>query len=194
MEYLQHRQIATAVEISHALHLTAADIRHHLALLEADGIVEVTSQRPSVGRGRPSSLYQLTRQALSNNLDGLSSALMEELLRSIPEAEQAAFYNRLARRLIDNNYSPARHASQRFLQAVQQLNRMNYQARWEAHADAPQVIFSHCPYAAILPKDPKLCLVDVELLGVLLDSPVNHSARLLPNPQGIPECIFTTKK
>ena len=180
--------------MSHALHLTAADIRHHLAILEMEGIVEITGQRSSVGRGRPSSLYQLTRQALSNNLDGLSSALIEETIQSLPETEQLALYSRLARRLIEKNYSPDRHASQRFLQAIQQLNQMNYQARWEAHSAAPRVIFSHCPYAAILPEHPELCQVDVEMLGILLDSPVVHSARLQPNPLGIPECIFTNHK
>jgi predicted ArsR family transcriptional regulator len=194
MEYLERRQIASAADMSHGLHLTAADIRHHLAVLELEGTVEITGLRPSVGRGRPSSLYQLTRQASSNNLDGLSRALMEETLQSLPEAEQAAFYSRLARRLINKKTSQPRQGSQRFLQAVQQLNQMNYQARWEAHADAPRIIFSHCPYAAILPDHPELCLVDAELLGILLDSPVNLSAHLQPNTHDIPECIFTVQK
>ena len=192
MDYLLHRQIASAIDIGHALHLTAADIRHHLAILEAEGIVEVTRQRPSIGRGRPSSLYQLTRQASSNNLGGLSSALLVDTLQSIRDTERKVFFNRLARRLIDNHYSPARRASQRYLQAIQQLNRMNYQARWEAHSDAPRVIFSHCPYAVILPEHPELCAVDIELVGILLNSPISQTARLQPNPHGIPECIFIT--
>ena len=63
MEYLRHRQIASAVDISHALHLTAADIRHHLAILAMEGIVEITGQRSSVGRGRPSEERHEARQA-----------------------------------------------------------------------------------------------------------------------------------
>jgi predicted ArsR family transcriptional regulator len=193
-EYLLHRQLASAVDMSRALHLTAADIRHHLAILELEGVVAVTSQRPATGRGRPTSLYQLAQQAMSNNLDGLSRALLEESHQTIPEVEQKAFNKRLAQRLVGSNYQPVRNPSQRFVNAIKRLNQMNYQARWEARSDAPQVILSHCPYAVVLPEHPELCQVDAELLGLLLASPAQQTARLQPNPRGIPQCIFVPKK
>ncbi len=193
-DFLSHRQLASAVDMSRALHLTAADIRHHLAILDAEGVIKVTSQRPASGRGRPTSLYQLAWQATSNNLDGLSSALLEETRQSIPEFEQKAFHKRLAQRLVGDGYQPVRNPSQRFVNGVKLLNQMNYQARWEARSDAPQIIFSHCPYAAILPEHPELCQVDAELLSLLLASPIQQTARLQPNLQGIPQCIFIGKK
>jgi predicted ArsR family transcriptional regulator len=193
-EYLSHRQRASAVDMSRALHLTAADIRHHLSILEMEGVVTITSQRPASGRGRPTSLYQLTSQAASNNFDALSSALLAESRRSLPEPEQKAFHKRLAQHLAGDKYQPARNPSQRFVNAVEQLNRMNYQARWEARPDSPQVIFSHCPYASILPGHPELCQIDAELLSLLLASPIQQTARLQQNPRGIPQCIFIEKK
>jgi predicted ArsR family transcriptional regulator len=193
-EYLSHRQRASAVDMSRALHLTAADIRHHLAILEAEGVVTITSQRPASGRGRPTSLYQLTSQAASNNFDALSSALLAETRRSVPELEQTAFHKRLAQRLAGDNYLPVRNPSQRYVNAVKQLNQMKYEARWEARADAPQVIFSHCPYAAILPGHPELCQMDAELLEVLLAIPISQTAKQQPNPRGIPQCLFIEKK
>lgn len=193
-EYLQRRQFASAVEISHALHLTAADIRHHLSVLEAEGVVEVISQRPAAGRGRPTSLYQLTRQALSNNLDGLSKALLSETRQFVPEAEREAFNKRLAQRLVGEGYQPTRNPSQRFVNAIHFLNQKNYQARWEARSDTPQVIFSHCPYAAVLPDHPELCQIDGFVLSLLLASPIKQTGRLQPNPQGYPQCFFTLKR
>jgi predicted ArsR family transcriptional regulator len=194
IEYLQRRQQACAVEISHALHLTAADIRHHLSLLEDEGVVDVVDQRPATGRGRPTSFYQLTRQALLNNLDGLSKALIAETQHILPEAEKDAFYKRVAQQLLGNDYQPARNPSQRFVNAIHFLNQKNYQARWEARADAPQVIFSHCPYAAVQSEHPELCQIDAYLLSLLLASPIKQTARLQPNPQGFPQCFFSTKK
>ena len=193
-EYLQRRQFASAVDISHALHLTAADIRHHLSILEFEGVVEVVSQRPASGRGRPTSLYQLSRQALSNNLDGLSNALLAETRQFVPEVEREAFNKRLAQRLVGEGYQTVRNPSQRFVNAIHFLNQKNYQARWEARSDAPQVIFSHCPYAAALSDHPELCQIDGHVLSLLLASPIKQTARLQPNPQGYPQCFFTIKK
>lgn len=193
-EYLQRRQLASAVDMSHALHLTAADIRHHLSILEDEGVVEVVSQRPAAGRGRPTSLYQLTRQAVLNNLDGLSHALLAETRHFVPEAEKEAFNKRVAQRLVGDGYQPARNPSQRFVNAIHFLNQKNYQARWEARSDAPQVIFSHCPYAAVLSDHPEMCQIDGFVLSLLLVSPIKQTARLQPNPQGLPQCFFSSKK
>lgn len=190
IEYLQHRQPAAPVDISRALQLTAADIRHHLSALEAEEIVEIISQRPAVGRGRPTALYRLKSQAFLNNLAGLSDALLKELHGSSPEAEQAPLNKRLALSMAGEGYHPARNPSQRYLEAVRQLNKMNYQARWEARAEAPQVIITHCPYAALLPGHPELCRIDAELLGILLASPVKQIGSKQLNPQGITQCIF----
>jgi predicted ArsR family transcriptional regulator len=194
MEYLQRRRLASAVDISHALHLTAADIRHHLSILVAEGVVEIVSQRPASGRGRPASLYQLSQQSCQNNLDGLSRALLEDAQENTPQMELDSFYQRLAQRLIGESYQPAHSPSQRYVNAIQLLNPMNYQARWEAHADAPMVIFSHCPYATILAENPEMCQIDETMLSRLLGTPIKQTARLQLNLQGMPQCIFIHKK
>jgi predicted ArsR family transcriptional regulator len=192
-EFLQRRQRASATELSHALHLTAADVRHHLQILEVEGVVEVAGQRPALRRGRPTLLYQLTRQASLNNLARLSNALLMETYQSIPEPERRNFNKRLAQRLVGDNFQPARNPSQRFVKAVQLLNQMNYQARWEARHDAPLVIFTHCPYADILPGQPELCQLDAELLALLLANPVKQTICSQVNLQGISQCIFAIK-
>jgi predicted ArsR family transcriptional regulator len=162
--------------------------------LEDEGVVEVVSQRPATGRGRPASLYQLTRQATLNNLDGLSNALLTETLQIVPDTERETLYKRLAQRLVGDDYQPARNPSQRFVNAIHFLNQKNYQARWEARSDAPQVIFSHCPYAAVLSDHPEMCQIDGHILSMLLASPIKQTARLQPNPQGPPQCFFSSKK
>jgi len=67
---------------------------------------------------------------------------------------------------------------------------MNYQARWEAHVDAPHIIFGHCPYAAILPDHPEFCELDKLLLEMLSDLRIDQREKLANDTRGIKYCLF----
>ena len=58
--------------------------------------------------------------------------------------------------------------TRRLYTAIQNLNKMNYFAHWEARHEGPRIIFSHCPYAAILPEHPELCQLDEFLLEIMV--------------------------
>ncbi len=70
---------------------------------------------------------------------------------------------------------------------------MNYNARWEAHAEAPQVLLGHCPYRAIIQEHPELCKMDKYLLESLLDQQVDQIAKLEKDNQGIKWCVFALR-
>ncbi len=78
--------------------------------------------------------------------------------------------------------------------AVQQLNRLGYQARWEAHASAPRLVLGHCPYAAIIAAHPELCQMDAALLEKLARSPATQAEKLAPDNQGLLHCVFLMGK
>ena len=79
VDYLQTNRTATPIELSRALQVTAANIRHHLKQLTQNGLVEIVGTQPVRGRGRPMKLYSLTENALQHNLEGLASALLNTL-------------------------------------------------------------------------------------------------------------------
>jgi predicted ArsR family transcriptional regulator len=190
LEYVQVKGVATAPEIARALHLTAANIRHHLSILLEEGALEVAGERAASSRGRPTRLFALSRQMAAHHLDGLAAALLQELAGALPPAAQEQFLRKIAARLAAGKEPAARSFTQRLTQAVQRLKAMNYAARWEARPAAPRLILGHCPYAAILPEHPELCRMDAALLEELLGVPVVQSARLEPNQQGLPQCVF----
>ncbi|RPI80547.1 MAG: ArsR family transcriptional regulator [Chloroflexi bacterium] len=192
LDYLEIKQAASPVDIARALHLTAANIRHHLSILNEEGVVDVIDQRPAARKGRPSQVYALRRQVFTHNLDTLSSALLVEIYLLLPPEERSVFLKRLARRLISENRQT--NPSQRLVHSVSCLNKMNYQARWEARADAPRVILGHCPYASILPEHPELCQMDAFMLEEMLGQPVLQTARLEKTPQGFRQCVFTMRR
>jgi predicted ArsR family transcriptional regulator len=187
VEYLQVRRHATAAELGRVLHLTSANIRHHLAVLEKEGVVEVTGQRALPGRGRPVRIFALCQQTGLHNLDHLASSLLHCWERQ----ETAAPLQAVAREMLSDAPPPSGTPTRRLSLAVETLNQMNYQARWEAHASGPRLILGHCPYLAILDQHPELCQMDAYLLEEMLASPARQLARRELNPQGLPQCIFT---
>ncbi len=190
LEYLQVKGVSNAPDIGRALHLTAANIRHHLGVLEEEGALEVVGTRPGETRGRPTRLYALSRQTSAHNLDGLADILLQELGSAFPPEERRLLLERIARRLAGKSAAEVRSFTHRITQAVQRLNEMNYQARWEARSDAPRLILGHCPYAAILPEHPELCRMDAALLQEMIGSPVTQTACLARTPDGLSQCIF----
>jgi predicted ArsR family transcriptional regulator len=189
LEYLENHTSATSVELSHALGVTAADIRHHLTAFVKENVIVVVGERPPAGRGRPSQLYSLVHRAMADNFDLLAKALLNESLDQLNSEESSAFINAVAMRLAGETRRGG-GLTTRLFQAVQRLNQLNYQARWEAHAGAPKVFLGRCPYAAILPEHPELCQLDASLLEALLGAPVAQVAKLARDPRGGTYCLF----
>ena len=195
LDYIQAHRAVTILEISRALRMTPANARHHLSILGEQGLVQIAGHRPGSGKGRPAAVYRLSQPAQGAGLHALSSALLVMMTSDLPENALP----RLAQRLAgegeghDGPGSGSR-LSQRLVRAVQRLNELGYQARWEAHATAPRLILGCCPYAAILPEHPELCQVDAALLETLAGASAGQTARLAPDRQGLPHCIFVIGK
>jgi predicted ArsR family transcriptional regulator len=84
--------------------------------------------------------------------------------------------------------------TQRLAKAVLRLNELGYQARWEAHSEAPHVILGHCPYALILPEHPELCQMDAHLLESLLGQPARQTKKLAVDSNGKHYCQFISER
>jgi predicted ArsR family transcriptional regulator len=190
IEFIQSKEVVTAAEISSALHMTPANARHHLAVLRDEGVVHVLGQRAKIGRGRPHDLYCLWRPIALHNLDGLSHALLAEIFSERNQDDPEDILEKLASRQLPSAPTDNKNLTQRLSQAVQHLNRLSYQARWEAHAQGPRIIFQHCPYATIVAQHPELCRMDQLLLKNMLLLPVQQLAKLEMSSLGLPQCVF----
>lgn len=174
LDYLQGHATATVLELSRSSQVTRADVRHHIGLLVKEGVVEATGRRGLEGRGRPMLVYSLVRELQLNNLTSLLTALCQ----SLPDEVREEILWRVAVYLAGDCRPFAGNLTRSLVQGVMRLNEMYYQARWEARSDAPRMIFSHCPYTAILADCNCLCHMDTILLKVL----TGHSVELV-------ECI-----
>ena len=191
LTYLTQHHGASALEISRALDVTAANIRHHLSILVADGRAQVLGSRLEQGRGRPVQVYGIGESAQGDNLAGLAGALLSRLMENALPEERENLLADLAGRLAPQSGAQANlHITRRLAQIIARLNRFGYAARWEAHAIAPRIIFDHCPYAALIQEHPEICQMDAHILRQGLGSRVEQTARLEKNARGITFCQF----
>jgi predicted ArsR family transcriptional regulator len=190
IDHLKIRGKVSATELSKALHVTPANIRHHLGILLNEGAIQVAGTLPPLSRGRPAKMYALTHLVDQHNLDGLASALLEELMVSISEPDREAAFQRIAARLKPVQEIPPVNLTQRLTRAVQWLNDRHYAAHWEAHSEAPRVTLGNCPYASILADHPELCHLDAALLSDLLAAPARQTAKLARDSRGSTFCRF----
>lgn len=191
LAYLRDHTGVSAAEISRALRVTPSNIRHHLSILVSDGRVKNIGARPGKVRGRPVQMYGLSDAAVGDNLAGLADALLSEMLENVPAPAMDALLRSLAARL-----APAKagetiaHITRRLTLTIEQLNRLGYASRWEAHAAGPRVIFEHCPYAAVIGHHPELCRMEAFLLSDLLKTDITQVSKLELNTRGLPFCMF----
>jgi predicted ArsR family transcriptional regulator len=196
LEYITARRVVTAEEIARSFKMTRANARHHLAVLLDEGAVEISGAVPDGSPGRPPQHYRPTNQIRQHNLDRLARALLQT---TPPELKSDAWLMELAEHLLElpnpgviNRPNPphAEHLSKRLAHTVRQLNQMNYDARWEAHAQAPRVIFNHCPYRAIVDEHPELCRMDALVLQRALRVSVTQLVKLGRDSKGLSYCQF----
>jgi predicted ArsR family transcriptional regulator len=182
LDYLKRNRTVSSREIARALRMTPANARHHLGILSADGRVEVINQR-QVGRGRPEKVYRLAGTLVGDNLAALADAILTETGREIA-------MEKLGKRIAGKNMVADQPLAHKLTSTVERLNKMYYQARWEAGAEGPHIILGHCPYSAIIEKHPELCKMDMTLLSELLGGDVDQLAKLEDGAGGLPYCAF----
>lgn len=184
LEILSNQELASAAELSRALNVTQANVRYHLANMETEGLIIAQEPKHLGRRGRPARRFSLASNALQDNYDTLSASLLDTMLEHASEPELERVAANMA-----GGFKSRGPLGSRLVQAVDQLNARHYHARWEAHADSPQVIFEHCPFASLRPEYPVLCQIDSYLLEYLLGEQVKQIATEAYLPGG--SCLFS---
>lgn len=191
LDYLLEHKVATAPELSRALKLTSADVRHHLSQLAKHGILAYPGHRLTQLKGRPARLYTLSESLARNNLDLLAQHLFEILMEQLPPDGLNSLLLDIAKRFVPDRPWETSNITSRIYQSIVFLQKLNYDASWEARAYSPRIILGHCPYASILDRRPELCLMDKYLLDNLLGTPVYQEEKLSISHLGLPRCIFS---
>ena len=190
LEYILEHQSTTVEELSKVFKVTPANIRHHLSILTQQGSIKVIGQKSDASRGRPAQIYSSSQQTDQNNLDKLADAVLSTLLQNCEVNDRELMISQIAHLMGLNEKTEFTNPTARLYSAIRSLNRMSYQAHWEAHISNPRIILDHCPYRKIIDRHPELCQMDGSLLTSLLGNTVKQVEKLSINTKGLPHCVF----
>lgn len=178
VNYLLVHPHSCALELSEALLKSRADIQYHLKNLERNHqIVQIPFAKSKKHSGRPTRYYSLSQAVRPSNIPALADILLD-LYRRAGDTEiplkKESFLQELARSLIPP-IQQSGSITTRLNILVKEFSSKGYQARWEAHANGPQIVFRNCPYLSLLPRHPELCQVDL----LAIQQNLGISAKLL---------------
>jgi predicted ArsR family transcriptional regulator len=190
IDYLSKNRLAGCRELSEVLGTSRANIHHHLSILRTHELIEQggASSRTNASRGRPWRLYRLAGRYSLNNFEELANITLN-LIKFSDTIKPTEITIQLAKSLCANHQSSP-NLSRRLMDAVEFLNRRNYQAHWEAARTGPRVIFSNCPYAAIVDQNPELCQMDLIILTILTGFDYQQSTQMSQTDNSCPACVF----
>ncbi len=198
LAYIRRVGPVSAGSIGQALGMSAATVRYHLGVLTSDGRIETDSTIESGRlRGRPRKFYRLSDSIWGDNMAMLSSVLLEIWARSRSKpTESRADVKALADTLREHMgpLDETLAATKRIEQLVENLKKAHYEARWEAGAQGPRIIFGRCPYAEIIDEHPYLCDMDRFLLGGAMDADVEQRAKIRRKAGESDRCIFVLRR
>ena len=195
--YLTERPDASASQIARRLGMSAPAVRHHLAILQSDGRIELApASAPGTRRGRPEKRYRLGELLAGNNLAMVADALLSSRGSTPRSGPRKQFLSALKQGLVAqlSPIHPPANAGARITGLVERLNALNYRATWEAGEAGPRFAFGHCPYSAIIDRHPELCEMDAAALADLMQAGTRQVSKINKRT-GIPaRCIFAVRQ
>lgn len=187
---LRARGRCTVNELAEATGVSPVSVRHHLANLQAEGLIQAEEVRHGVGRPRhvfslseagldlfPSRYFQLTRRLLS------------EITERIPETEIGDLFAGVASSMAENYAAELQDLplQLRLEKLVQLLGDEGFDADLRREGDQVLIRELSCPYYRIGQHHPEVCLVDQSFIATALSLPVERVACLL---DGDTHCTF----
>lgn len=167
---------STIYELADKVGISPISIRHHIASLEAEGLISCEDERHGVGR--PHQVFFLTELGMEQfptRYVRLTIRLLEHLKETMPEAmvnklfAQMAFD--LAKELSDGMELTNLSMKERLNLVKELLLREGFNIEWEQLDNGYQIKEASCPYYFIGQNHPEICSVDQILISTVLAVP-----------------------
>ena len=176
LDILKERSEATVDDIVGDLErlrgsITSVTVRHHLAKLQEEGLVDIHETRHRSSPGRPQHVYALTEQGVNyfpNNYLDLSAHLLKQIKSQLSPAQVNVIIEGVADNMAVDAEIPSGTIRERLDAVVDYLNHHGYKASWEAQQGGYVLQTSNCPYHQIAQENEMLCTMDMRLISKML--------------------------
>lgn len=194
LEMIRTQTNATVASLADALNVAPITIRHHLGMLQADGLVTVESVREGVGR--PKHIYRVTEAAqryFPNKYHTLVEGLLDELKQRLPPEQVELIIDGMAAN-VAAKYNTARITGtleERLHSLVAILGEEGFMAQVQRIDGAIVLTELNCPYVYVGQRHPEVCRIDRALMKNVLGTEVEQTSCVL---NGDTRCTFSVKE
>lgn len=194
MQTLLSRQRCTINELADAVEINPISVRHHIARLEAEGLV--TSEEERHGVGRPRRLYYLTEEGLErfpSRYMKLTIRLLEQLKDTMPQSMVRQLFTQMAEGMAAEVQAEANDLSleQRLNLVTGLLSQEGFTVEWEKEGNKYLIREISCPYYHVGQTHPEVCSMDQTLISTVLAVPAEKVRCVL---NGDAHCTYVVEQ
>jgi predicted ArsR family transcriptional regulator len=176
LQSLLKKPRSTINDLAEAVRINPISVRHHLANLQMEGLVEGQEERHGVGR--PRLVYVLTNEGMERfptRYMRLTTRLLSQMKETMPGPVVTQLFNQVAEDLASQYTNDVKGLSmEERLDFVQEmLAQEGFTVEWEKKDGAYQIHEISCPYYQIGIAHPEVCTVDQTLISKMLALPAN---------------------
>ncbi len=176
LKALHSRQRCTIYDLAEDVGINPISMRHHIASLQAEGLVGSDEERHGVGR--PVRVYYLTEAGLEHfptRYVRLTLRLLEQLKETMPPTMVNTLFTQMAQDLVQDLNAQSALAGltmeERLARMKDFLAREGFTIDWEQKGDSYFIREINCPYLHIGQSHPEVCSVDQTLISTALAVP-----------------------
>ncbi len=190
------RPRCTINDLAESVGINPISVRHHIAKLEAEGLVN--SDEELHGVGRPRRVYFLTETGLERfptRYMQLTIRLLEQLKETLPEQAIKQLFATMAEGLVEDYTSDGQtdglSMEERLGLMQKMLTKEGFNVEWERQGDSYHIREVNCPYLHVTQNHPEVCSVDQTLISAFLDVPAEKVTCVL---HGDAHCTYVVPK
>lgn len=194
LQTLLTRQRCTINELAEAVDINPISVRHHIAKLQADGMVKSEEERHGVGR--PRRLYFLSEKGLEHfpsRYLRLTIRLLEQLKETMPVQMVSKLFSQMAEDMASEYKSVFDGLSleKRLDLVTTLLGEEGFLVEWDQTDDQYLIREINCPYYHVGQNHPEICAVDETLISTVLNVPAEKIKCVL---KGDADCTYVIPK
>ncbi len=186
----EHR--CSIVELADAVEINPISVRHHIAKLQAEGLVASDEERHGVGR--PRQVFYLTElgfEEFPTRYLRLTIRLLEQLKRNLPPKMVDQLFSQMAADLVEEYAHVAKKQGMTIEQRLELVSDLlkdeGFDLEWEKKDNQYFIREISCPYLHVGQNHPEICVIDQTLISTVLDLPTEKVKCIL---DGDNQCTF----
>ena len=189
---LRRKGQCSVLDLAEVTAVSPISVRHHLAVLQAEGFVTAMPERRGVGR--PRLLYSLTEAGLERfptKYLALTNRLLSEIKGRLPQEVVEQLFRDMATTMASEMTSqieglPIQERVDRLLLL---LSEQGFEARAEVDPQGDyRVTELNCPYYRISLRHPEVCTIDAAIISQALAASVDRQSCILTGDRA---CTFS---